>query len=109
MGSPRLREAFILLRRDGGILLSGDDFHNTPAPDEFTNRLSRLGMRLLRLARPCNMGVGWVMLTRPSRADLLGLLDLEFEHVLPIHGLPVIGDAKSRDRPAIETFARKAR
>jgi hypothetical protein len=109
MDSPRLREASILLDRDGGILLSGDFFHNTPEPDEFTNVIAGIGMRLFGLARPCNMGVGWVMLTKPDRDDLLGILDIPFEHVLPIHGEPVIGNAKERYRPAIETFARKAR
>ena len=108
MESPSMREASILLRREGGILLSGDYFHNTPTPDAFTNRVAGLGMRLFGLARPCNMGVGWVMMTRPSGDDLRGLLELDFEHVLPVHGLPVIGDAKARYRPAIEKFARKA-
>lgn len=108
MESPSLREASILLDREGGILLSGDYFHNTPTPDEFTNSLAGVCMRVMGLARPCNMGVGWVMMTRPSREELLGLLELPFEHVLPIHGLPVIGDARERYRPAIETFARRA-
>lgn len=109
MESPKLREASILLDRDGGILLSGDFFHNTPEPDEFTNALSSIGMRLLGLARPCNMGVGWVMMTKPDATDLRELLEIPFEHVLPIHGLPVIGDARARYRAAIETFARRAR
>ncbi len=109
MESPSLRESSILLARDGGILLSGDYFHNTPVPDEFTNVLAGVGMRVLGLARECNIGVGWMMMTKPSREDLLGLLDLSFEHVLPIHGLPVIGNAKERYRPAIERFARKAK
>jgi hypothetical protein len=109
MESPRLMEASILLEREGGILLSGDFFHNTPEPDEFTNGLTRVGMRVLGLARPCNMGVGWVMMTKPSRDDLLSLLDIPFEHVLPIHGQPVIGGARDRYRPAIEKFAARAK
>ncbi len=109
MSSPSMREASLLLAREGGVLLSGDFFHNTPRPDEFTNRLAAAGMRLLGLARPCNMGVGWVMMTKPSRVELLSLLELPFEHVLPIHGEPVLGDARERYRPAIERFARRAR
>jgi len=108
MKSPRLIEASVLLQRDGGILLSGDYFHNTPRPDEFTNGIASAGMRLFGLARPCNIGVGWAMMTKPSRQDFLSLLDLEFEHVLPIHGVPAIGNAKERYRPAIEKFAKKA-
>jgi hypothetical protein len=52
--------------------------------------------------------VGWLMMTKPSRSDLLSLLDILFEHVLPIHGMPVLGDARQRYRPAIEKFAEKA-
>lgn len=109
MKSGRLREASVLLERDGGILLTGDFFHNTPKPDEFTNTLTRVAMRLFGLARPYNMGVGWLLLTKPDEHDILSLLDIPFEHVLPIHGLPVLDNAKEHFRPAIEKFARKAR
>ena len=108
MDSPKLREASILLPRDGGILLSGDFFHNTPRPDEHTNTVAAVAMRAFGLTRPCNLGVGWVMMCKPSAKDLRGLLDISFEHVLPIHGLPVIGGAKDHYRPAIERFAKRA-
>ncbi len=107
--SAKLKEASILLNRDGGILLSGDFFHNTPQPDEFTNKIAKVGMRLFGLARACNIGVGWWMMAQPSAKDLRSLLALPFEHVLPIHGEPVIGQARSRYLPAIEKYAAKSR
>ncbi len=106
--SARLKEASILLNRDGGILLSGDYFHNTPCPDEFTNLLAKIGMRLFGLAKACNIGVGWWMMTQPDGKEMRALLDIPFEHVLPIHGEPVIGNARQRFRPAVEKYAAKA-
>ena len=79
MDSPKLREASILLRRDGGILLAGDFFHNTPKPDEFTNGLAGFGMRLAGLARPYNIGVGWFMMTKPSAEELRAILDIRVQ------------------------------
>lgn len=39
---------------------------------------------------------------KPRAADLLGILDLDFAHVLPAHGSAVISDAKVGYRPRIE-------
>ena len=102
------REASVLIQREGGILLSGDYFHNNETLEWF-NLPGRLFMRATRLFRPYNMGVAWVMQMKPSRSELLKLLEIPFEHVLPLHGHPVIGNAKERYRPVIEKFAKKAR
>ncbi len=106
--SPKLREASLLLKRESGILLSGDFFHNNPKPDEFFNRLGKALMHLFRLAKPYNVGVGWFLQMKPKRAEFLSILDIPFEHVLPIHGLPVIGEAKQHYRQVVEKYAAKA-
>ncbi|WP_144395004.1 hypothetical protein [Pleionea sediminis] len=108
MNSPKLKEACVLLQRDGGILLAGDMLHNTPVPSPYTNRIAKIGMRLFGLAKSCNIGVGWWMMTKPSGSELLDLLSLPFQHVLPIHGEPVIGDAKAKYQPAIERYAKRS-
>jgi hypothetical protein len=38
--------------------------------------------------------------------ELCGILDLEFEHVLPGHGEPVVGGAKEKYRSVIEGYGR---
>jgi len=106
--SPKLREASLLLKRENGILLSGDFFHNNPKPDEFFNGLGKFLMGLFRLSKPYNVGVGWFMQMKPKRAEFLSILEIPFEHVLPIHGIPVIGHAKEHYRPVVEAFAAKA-
>ncbi|MCC2616156.1 hypothetical protein LJ739_07885 [Aestuariibacter halophilus] len=108
MRSSKLAEACILLKRDRGILLSGDMLHNTPQPDAFTNLRARLMMRVCGLTKACNVGVGWWMMNQPSGDELRAILSLPFQHVLPVHGEPVIGNAKARYRDAIETYAAKA-
>ena len=49
-----------------------------------------------------NVGPGWLQFASPSRQDVRAILNLEFDHVLPGHGTPVIGGAKEKYRPAIE-------
>ena len=39
--------------------------------------------------------------------EVKAILDLEFEHVLPVHGGKVIGGAKEKYRPAIERVVSK--
>ncbi|WP_196140507.1 hypothetical protein [Aliikangiella sp. G2MR2-5] len=108
MRSPKLKEACLLLPQHNGILLSGDMLHNTPRPNSFTNITAKLFMRLFGLARSYNIGVGWWHMTKPSGDELRQLLTLPFEHVLPIHGEPVIGNAKNKYRKAIERFASRS-
>ncbi|WP_105168632.1 hypothetical protein [Pseudoalteromonas sp. T1lg23B] len=105
MNSPKLKEGCIILNRNNGILLAGDVLHNTPKPNIFTNLPAKIFMHLFRLAKPYNIGVGWWLMTRPSGNELRAILNLPFEHVLPIHGQPVIGNAKEKYTKAIEHYA----
>lgn len=95
-------EGLLLLERDGGIAISGDCLQNWAEPDAYFSFLARPMMRMMGFVRPCNVGPGWLKQGKPPKEHLRGLLDLGFAHVLPSHGAPVIGDAKSRFRPAIE-------
>jgi glyoxylase-like metal-dependent hydrolase (beta-lactamase superfamily II) len=103
--SAKPGEALLVLIRDGGILLSGDTLQNWDGADEYFNLPARILLRIAGFLKPCQVGPVWMRYARPSRADLQGLLDLRFEHVLPAHGAPVIGHAKDRFRAAIERAA----
>jgi len=98
-------EAVLLMLREGGILVCGDALQNWRSADRYFSLPARILMRLMGFIRPCNVGPGWLRAARPSAADLRGLLDLRFEHVLPAHGDAVIGDARACFRPAIERAA----
>lgn len=94
-------EGIIRLDRDGGILVAGDSLQNWRSTEYF-NWLAKLMMRLMGFIKPHNLGPGWLKVAKPDVAEIKALLDLEFEHVLPVHGLPVIGDARTKYRKVIE-------
>jgi hypothetical protein len=107
--SSRLPEALLVMDRDGGILVAADALHNTPAPDEFVSWLARLVMNRAGFSVAYNVGPGWPRSCSPTVEDLRTILNLEFEHVLPGHGNPVIGDAKAKYRPTLEGELKGAR
>ncbi len=102
-------EALCVVQRHGGILIAGDSLQHTPEPDEYYSFLARIVMKRMGFMKPYNVGPGWLQFARPTVADVRSILDLEFEHVLPTHGTPVLGDAKSKYRPAIEGPLKGAR
>lgn len=95
-------EALLLLRREGGIVVSGDCLQNWARPDRHFNLAGKLIMRLMGFFKPYNIGPAWLRVTKPAKAELRGILDLDFRHVIPAHGVPVIGEARERYRPRIE-------
>ena len=58
-------------------------------------------MKLMGFLKPHNVGPGWLKEAQPDLKQLRGVLDLDFENVLPVHGKPVIGDARAKFQPAI--------
>jgi hypothetical protein len=95
-------EALCLIQREGGIVVAGDSLQNTPKPDAYTSFLAKIVMKRMGFFKPYNVGPGWLQFAHPTAADVRSVLDLDFEHVLPTHGAPVIGGAKEKFRPVIE-------
>lgn len=102
-------EALCLIQRHGGILIAGDSLQNAPRPDEYYNFLAKIMMKRMGFLKPYNVGPGWLRFARPTVADVRSILDLEFEHLLPCHGEPIIGGAKEKYRPTIEGELKGAR
>lgn len=102
-------EAICRLAREGGILIAGDSLQHTPTPDEYYSFLAKIMMKRMGFMKPYNVGPGWLQFASPSAADVRSVLDLDFEHVLPAHGAPVIGGAREKYRPAIEGELKGAR
>lgn len=94
-------EGILRLDREGGILVAGDSLQNWQTTEYF-NWLAKPVMRLMGFIKPHNIGPGWLKVAEPDVAEIKALLDLEFAHVLPVHGLPVIGDATAKFRPVID-------
>ncbi len=98
----KVPEGVLRLDREGGVLITGDALQNWDRTDEGFNWPARIVMRLMGFIKPHNVGPGWLKGAGPDRAALRALLDLDFEHVLPGHGTPVIGGAREKYRPVIE-------
>ncbi|MCA9587385.1 MAG: hypothetical protein KC657_18790 [Myxococcales bacterium] len=94
-------EALLRLDRDGGILVAGDSLQNWGTVDRYFNLPASLVMRLMGFIKPHNVGPGWLRGAKPEIARVKAILDLDFEHVLPVHGEAVLGGAKEKYRPAI--------
>jgi hypothetical protein len=97
-------EGMLLLEREGGVLVSGDCLQHWHTPDRYFSLVGRLALRAMGFIKPHNVGPAWLKQTKPPLADLLGLLDLPFDHVLPAHGSAVLGDAKAKYRPRLEAL-----
>ena len=95
-------EALCILSREGGIAIAGDSLQHSPEPSEFHNFLAKLMMKRMGFFKPYNVGPGWLQFAHPTAQDVRSVLELDFEHVLPCHGDPVVGGAKEKYRPAIE-------
>ena len=100
-------EALLLLPAHGGVVIAGDALQNWQATDAYFSGLGSLMMKTMGFIRPHNVGPGWLSQSKPPRQDLLDVLELPFEHVLPSHGTPVIGDARSKYRDAVARAAAK--
>jgi hypothetical protein len=98
-------EALLLLAREGGILVTGDCLQNWGKADSYFSWVGGIMMKMMGFIKPHNVGPAWHKNTKPSAAEMRGILALEFENVLPAHGAPVVGGAKAAFAPAIERAA----
>lgn len=105
LASCKPTEGLVLIGREGGILVSGDALQNTATPDHYTNFPAKMFMTKMGFFKPHNVGPGWLQFTKPESAEVRAILDLPFEHVLPGHGVPVIGEAKSKFQPSVHDAA----
>ncbi len=96
-------EALLHLGSNGGILVSADALQNMAAPDQFCNFFAKKIMKKLGFFKPYNVGPGWAQFAKPSLKEVRSILDMNFDNVLPGHGDPVIGDAKEKYRPVLES------
>ena len=97
-------EGMLLLERDGGILVSGDALQNWGATNEYFTFMGKVVMKVMGFIKPHNLGPGWIKAAKPETAEVHSVLDLEFDHVLPVHGDPVVGGAKGKYRDVIKAY-----
>jgi hypothetical protein len=95
-------EGLLFLPQHGGVLVAGDALQNWGSTDAYFNWVARLMMPRMGFIRAHNVGPAWLKQCKPPREDLKAILDIPFANVLPSHGAPVTGDARSAYRPVLE-------
>lgn len=86
-------EAVLCLHRNGGILITGDSLQNMTGPDEFFDEPTTQFMDKAGFFRSGNIGPAWRAKLQPNVSDFERILALEFKHLLPSHGDPLLDDA----------------
>ena len=85
------------------ILITGDSLQNWDKKDTFTGYVTSLFMWIVGFIKPCNVGPGWYESSKPDKDEIKSKLytNVDYDHVLPTHGKPVIGNAKAKYQAAI--------
>ena len=96
-------EAILHIEAGGGTLVAGDSMQNWSA-NRYFNWFARFMMGFMGFLKPHRLGPGWIKSCKPAPAQIAGILDLQFQNVLPAHGDPVLGDAPACYRPAVEAY-----
>jgi len=100
-------EGLLLLERQGGVLITGDCLQHWSRTDEYFSGFAKVMMRVMGFIKPHNVGPAWFKQAKPPRSAMQGILDLQFDHVLPAHGAAVNGGAKESFRPRLEAVIAK--
>lgn len=87
-------EGLLLINKAGGILISCDSLQNWVEPDEYFSDLAANVMGKAGFFRAANIGPEWRRACEPQASDFSRILALEFSHLLPSHGKPIIDTAK---------------
>jgi len=98
----KVPEGVLYLPDAGGTLVTGDALQNWNKPDDGFNWFTAVMMRLMGFIKAHNVGPGWLKQAKPDTTALGGLLDVDFDNVLPAHGAPVVGGAKAAFTPALK-------
>ena len=94
-------EGILILDRHDGVAIAGDCLQNWHAVDPYCNWIGKLALPLMGFIKPYNIGPAWLKHTSRRASQLRGILNLRFANVLPSHGAPALGNARSHYRPAM--------
>ena len=86
-------EAVLCVHQSGGILISGDSLQNITGRNEFFDDATAEALEKGGFIKNGNIGPAWRANLQPDRADFDRILALEFKHLLPAHGDPLLADA----------------
>ncbi len=96
--SSKLPEGLLLINKEGGILISCDSLQNWCEPDTFINEMALERLKEFGFIKPANVGPQWRNFCEPEDVEFKRVLDLDFKHLLPSHGQPILNTAKEEFR-----------
>ncbi|MGR3624469.1 hypothetical protein [Pseudophaeobacter sp.] len=100
--SSNLPEGMFLLDREGGILVTADSLQNWAKPDAFFSEIAAERMGQAGFFKPANIGPEWLRFCAPDPREFDRVATLNFQHLLPSHGTPLLHRAKEA---LCETFS----
>jgi hypothetical protein len=94
--SAKYPEAALLLRREGGVLITCDAVQNWATVDRYFSAETGARFMAQGLIRSANIPSTWLGACEPDASDFRRLLAFEFRHLISAHGEPLLYDAHSR-------------
>ncbi len=67
-------------------------------PDTFINEMALERLKEFGFIKPANVGPQWRNFCEPEDVEFSRILDLDFKHLLPSHGQPILNTAKEEFR-----------
>jgi hypothetical protein len=100
--STRHKEALLLLKRYGGILISCDSIKNWQNKDEFFDDATYKIFTNAGSIGQAKIDKTWLKAMTPTKAELKSIVDLDFTKLISAHGSPVFSDAKKLVASSVE-------
>ncbi len=100
--SPSMPEALLILNQEGGIAIAADSLQNWAEVDPFFSDKAAVMMQQAGFFQPANIGPEWRRMTQPNAEDFSRVKKLEFKHLLPSHGTPILDSAKAEISETID-------
>lgn len=91
--SSRFPEAILHINQNGGILISCDSIKNWLSSDDFFSDATAKLYEEQKQFGSAAINKIWLQATQVDKAELLGLKELDFCHLLSAHGEPLLNDA----------------
>lgn len=91
---PKQKEAVLLLKREGGILISCDSLQTWTGPDRYFNLITKLIFWWQKQFGSAHSPDPWRKACHPDAHCYENIAALEFKHLLSAHGEPLRENAK---------------
>jgi len=102
--TSKMPEGLILIKKEGGILISADSLQNWIHIDPCFSELGGTKMQKGGFIQPANIGPQWFRMCQPNQSDFDKVEELDFQHLLPSHGVPIKNTAKEQYKSTFKRF-----